>query len=184
VTYRGIDVSHTYSIQIWQLGAVSVLLSRKVRGSMPVTHGDNDQRVQDLLSKAAPQQSELMSWLLSGARRVLAPSAPTAPLPRQLSPRNNFKMQSLLAALPDPVLLESTLSMPSATIHASHQLQTQCSVSTSTNLTQPPPQLLEPSELPQAQKPSHSFMRTPSTNMKDHQPLVQVLTSYFLFEYF
>jgi hypothetical protein len=46
------------------------------------------------------------------------------------------------------MLLESTLSMPSATIHASHQLRMQCSVSTSTNLTQPPPQLLEPSELP------------------------------------
>jgi hypothetical protein len=67
---------------------------------MPVTHGDNDQQVQDLLSKAATQQSEP-----SGACRVLAPSGLNAPLSWQLSPHNHFKMQSLLAALLDPYSL-------------------------------------------------------------------------------
>jgi hypothetical protein len=43
-----------------------------------------------------------------------------------------------------PILLESTLSVPTATIHASQQHHTQCSISTQAKHTQPPSHLLEP----------------------------------------
>jgi hypothetical protein len=48
----------------------------------------------------------------------LAPSAPAGPPPLHALPLNPFKMHSLLLALPDPMLLESTLPMPTVMVQA------------------------------------------------------------------
>jgi hypothetical protein len=53
-----------------------------------------------------------MPWDLSGACNQLP--NPTACAPLHPSPVSSFKMHKLLASLPDPMLLESTLPMPSA----------------------------------------------------------------------
>jgi hypothetical protein len=78
--------------------------TRKAGGPSSLSLADKGQTVHNLLNTASPQL-ELLSWDMSGARKFLQPSAPTALTvlpPLHPSPRNAFKMHTLLAALSGP----------------------------------------------------------------------------------
>jgi hypothetical protein len=64
---------------------------------------------------------EPLPWDMSVARQLLVPYGRPMAFPPHPSPCNPFKMHNLLAALPDPMLLESTLTLPTATSHAHNQ---------------------------------------------------------------
>jgi hypothetical protein len=134
---------------------------------MPAMHGDNDQRVQDLLSKAARQQCEPMPWHMSvrvGCWRVLPQLRPShratiskckIPSGRSTEPHaSDFCHHPCKPAVPDALLCFYTSKTPSATT----------------------PSCLSQQRCRTAQTASHGFLRTPSTGMRDHRPSVQAPT--------
>jgi hypothetical protein len=64
-----------------------------------------------------------MAWDLLGPRRPLAPSAPAMATTHHALPLNPFKMHSLLLALSEPMLLDSTLPMPTLMMQANQPPQ-------------------------------------------------------------